>query len=355
MRRRKLSRKTHPLIRLMLWLTFAALLGGIYILFKLYSLLFLPSAGTGERGTSYFYIYSGSDYETVVSDLVTQGIVKNRKAFEWLAKKKNYPAHIRSGRYKITPGMSGNELVNMLRSGNQEPLMVTFNNVRTLEQLSGVLARQLEPESLDFLEVLTDSSIMKKYGFERNTFPAMFIPNSYEFYWNTRAAKFVDRMNAEYIVFWASGRAERAKEIGMTPLEVSTLASIVDQESQHDEENPRIAGVFINRIRAGIPLQSDPTIIYAWKDYNIRRVLNKHKEINSPYNTYKIKGLPPGPISLPSVSAIEGVLNYEHNDYLYFCAKDDFSGYHHFSRSLSRHLEFARKYQRALNQRKIFN
>jgi UPF0755 protein len=353
--RRKISRKAHPVVKFTLWFTFIALIFGIIILFRIYKSVFFPSVDPNGNGSMDFYIHSGAQYPEVLAALVNQGIVTDKKAFEWLAKKKNYSAHVNPGRYKIIPKMTNNELLNLLRSGKQTPVRVTFNNVRTVKQLAGIISRQLEPDSLDFLKVFSNSEIMTKFNFNEQTFPAMFIPDSYEFYWNTSAIKFVERMHSEYLIFWAKGRSDKAEKLGLNLIEVSTLASIVDQESQHDEENPVIAGVFLNRIKAGIPLQSDPTIIFAWQDYNIRRVLIKHKTIKSPYNTYISKKIPPGPICIPSINAIDGVLNHEENNYLYFCAKDDFSGYHNFARTLSQHLQNARLYQKALNQRKIFN
>lgn len=352
--RRKISRKAHPGVRITLWLTFIALVAGFFLLFKLYKFIFFPTVDPDGKNISYFYIHTGTEYPEVLANLEKQGFVTDRNAFEWLAKKKNYHSHIFPGRYRIVPKMTNNELLNQLRSGEQAPLMLSFNNVRTMPQLAGFIARQLEPDSMDFLKAFSDPEIMEKYGFNEKSFPAMFIPNSYEFYWNTSPIKFVERMHSEYLVFWARGRNSKAEQIRLSIMEVSILASIVDQETLHDEENAKIAGVFLNRIKAGIPLQSDPTIIFALQDFSIRRVLKIHKNINSPYNTYKFRKIPPGPICIPSISAIDGVLNYEVNNYLYFCAKDDFSGYHNFARTLSQHIQNANLYQKALNQQKIF-
>jgi UPF0755 protein len=353
--RKNISRKTPPVLRWSLYAIFAGLVIALYILFRVYKILFLPSVDMGSNSDKFLYIRTGSAYEEVFADLKEQKLLSDEKGFDWLAKKKNYAANIHPGRYRIEKNMNNNQLLNMLRSGTQEPLMVTFNNIRTIQDLAGVIGRQLEPDSLEFLKALSDSKTIADLNFIKESFPAMFIPNSYEFYWNTSVKRFIERMNAEYIAFWSKGRFTKAAEIGFTPVEVSTLASIVDQETLHNDENPRIAGVFINRIKAKIPLQSDPTIIFANENFTIRRVLNKHKSIESPYNTYTHRGLPPGPISVPSVSAIDGVLNYEKHSYLYFCAKDDFSGYHNFAKTLSQHNENARLYQKALNRRKIYN
>ncbi len=355
MARKKISRKTPTVIKLSLYAILAALIVALYILFRVYKAIFLPSVDVENNTDKYLYIRTGAGIEEVMTDIKKLKVLSDEKGFEWLAKKKNYAASIHPGRYRIEKKMTNNQLLNMLRSGIQDPMMVTFNNIRTLEELAGVVSRQLEPDSTEFLKVFRDTKIIADCGFDKETFPSMFIPDSYEFYWNTSPKKFIDRMNAEYIAFWSKGRYSKAGELGFTPVEVSTLASIVDQESLHNDENQRIAGVFINRIKAKIPLQSDPTIIFAWKDFSMRRVLNKHKTIDSPYNTYIHRGVPPGPISIPSISAIDAILNYEKHNYLYFCAKDDFSGYHNFAKSLSQHNENARLYQKALNRRKIYN
>ena len=353
--RKKTLRKPHPALKWTMYGVFAAIVLGLYILFRVYKVLFMPSVYIQNETDKYFFISTGSTYEDVIRDLKKEKLLSDEKGFEWLAKKKNYAANIHPGRYRIEKNMTSNELLNMLRAGTQAPMMVTFNNIRTLEDLAGVIGRQLEADSAEFIKVFRDDKLIDSYSFNKETFPSMFIPDSYEFYWNTSPKRFVERMSDEYIAFWANGRLAKSQELGLSPVEVSTLASIVDQESLHNDENRRIAGVFINRIKAGIPLQSDPTIIFAWKDFSMRRVLNKHKEISSPYNTYFHRGLPPGPISVPSVRAIDAVLDYEKHTYLYFCAKDDFSGYHNFAKTLSQHNENARLYQKALNRRKIYN
>ena len=279
----------------------------------------------------------------------------NKEHFDWLAKKKNYPNNINPGRYRLFNDMNNNELINLLRSGKQEPVRFIFNHLRTLNELAGVASRQLEPDSVVFSETFKSPSIAEKYDFTKETLPALFIPNTYEIFWNTNVEGFMARMVREYNAFWTKERIELAKQIGLEPVEVSILASIVEMESLHAEENARIAGVFINRLKKGMPLQSDPTIIFAHQNYSIRRVLNKHKDIKSLYNTYKHRGLPPGPICIPSIPAIDAVLKYEKHNYLFFCAKEDFSGYHNFSQTLSQHNRYARLYQQALNRARIFN
>ncbi len=341
-------------MRFSLWLIFAAIIIALFASIRLYRVLFSPSVHVPEGQSLVFYVPTGSEYQDVLNELTRQGIINDKKSFEWLAAKKNYAAHIHPGRYRIPNRMSNNDLINMLRSGKQEPVMVTFNDLRTLDALAGVVSQQLEPDSDAFAEYFHNPDIQKRNGFTPQTFAVMFIPDSYEFYWNTSPEEFVNRMKREYIAFWSGSRKEKADKENLTPEQVSTLASIVEQESIHSDENPIIAGVFINRLENGIPLQSDPTIIFALQDFSIHRVWNKQKKIDSPYNTYRHRGLPPGPICIPSKSAIDAVLNYEDHNYLYFCAKPDFSGYHNFARTLAQHNKNARLYQQALNQRKIF-
>ena len=300
------------------------------------------------------YIPTGSSYEDVVNILEQEQLLINLRAFQWAAERKNYPKHIYPGHYKIKNRMTNNQLINLLRSGSQVPVNVTFNNIRFLDQLADVISEQLEAGAASIFELLTDKVIIEEYGFDSNTIKCMFIPNTYEFYWNTDAKGFVDRMRDEYSKFWNETRLKKAEEIGLTPDEVGTLASIIDEETKKNDEKSRIAGVYINRLNKRIRLGADPTIIYAIGDYTINRVLNKHREVDSPWNTYKNYGLPPGPIRIPSISSMDAVLNYEKHDYIYFCAKDDFSGYHVFAKTLTQHNRNAALYHQALNQRKIF-
>jgi UPF0755 protein len=250
--------------------------------------------------------------------------------------------------------MSNNELINLLRAGMQEPVKVTFNTVRTKEQLAGKVAKNIEADSLSIITLLNDADFCAKYGFDRYKIITLFLPNTYEFYWNTSAEDFVERMAKEYKNFWNEERKQKAKKIGLTQSEVATLASIVQAEqSIHRSEWPMVAGLYMNRINKGMMLQSDPTLIFAIGDFTINRVLNKDKEIESPYNTYKHIGLPPGPILLPETKAIDAVLNFEKHEFVYMCAKEDLSGYHNFSKTLSQHNIYAQRYREALNKRGI--
>ncbi|MCF8379522.1 MAG: endolytic transglycosylase MltG [Bacteroidales bacterium] len=352
--KKKTSRKSPAYMKFSLWVVFIGIVVSLFILFKLYRAIFGPGFSTIDGSSKIIYIPTGSVYEDVVSILETEQIISDKSDIEWIAKKKNYPNNVKPGRYRIHSGINNNDLFNMLRSGRQETIQLSFNNLRTMKDLAERVSEQLEPDFEDFHNYFNSQEVIESKGFKSGTFSAMFIPNTYEFYWNTSPEDFVDRMSREYIAFWSAGREKKAAKLNLTKVEVITLASIIDQESLYDDENARIAGVFINRIRQKIPLQSDPTIIFALQDYSIKRVLNKHKAINSPYNTYKNRGLPPGPISIPSISAIDAVLNFEQHNYLYFCAKPDFSGYHNFASTLSQHNKNARLYQKALDQRKIY-
>ncbi|MGI6320001.1 MAG: endolytic transglycosylase MltG [Bacteroidales bacterium] len=302
---------------------------------------------------TFIYIPTGSTYEDVIDTLKSNNIVNNYSTFEFIAKKKSYHNKIKSGKYSIKPKLNNNNLVNLLRSGNQMPVYIQFNSIRTAEQLAGRIGGQIEADSLSIIQLLNDSSFIASRGFNFHHRISMFIPNTYEIWWDTSAEKLFDKMHSEYEKFWNEERLKKAENIGFSPLEVITLASIVDQETSKNDEKNRVAGVYLNRIRIGMPLQADPTLIYAAGDFSIRRVLNHHKEIDSPYNTYMYTGLPPGPICIPTISGIDAVLNAENHNYIFFCAREDFSGYHNFAVSYNEHLVNARRYQAELNRRNI--
>ena len=299
------------------------------------------------------YISRGMTYSAVYDSLALNDVFKDIKAFRWVAKKKDYPALVRPGRFHFKTGMNTNEVVNMLRGGLQSPVNVTFNNIRFPEQLAGVISRYLEPDSTALMAVLASENATR-YGFTPETYRAMFIPNTYQFFWTTTPEEFADRMKKEYDRFWNESRRQKAEVLGLTPVEVSTLAAIVQEETIKEDEKPRVAGVYINRLRRSMPLQADPTVKFAVGDFTLQRILFVHLEIDSPYNTYKHAGLPPGPITFPEISSIDAVLNFEQHNYLYFCAKDDFSGYHAFARTHAEHNRNAERWRRALNERKIF-
>ena len=322
------------------------ILTAIVIAFFIRNYLFIvqPIVKTSDGNAVSLYIPTGSDYQYVRSEILSLNVITNKSAFDWLAKKSHYNENIHPGRYVLTDGMTTQQLINMLRMGHQTPVKVVFNNIRTVEQLAGRIDGQIEADSLSIINAIRYDSVDA----------TVFIPNTYEFYWNSDAESFVDRMVSEYNAFWNESRLQKAKNKNLTQREVSILASIVDKETTKTSEMPTIAGVYINRLKKHWPLQADPTLIYAIGDYSIRRVLDVHKEIDSPYNTYKYAGLPPGPICIPSIAAIDAVLNAESHNYFYFCAKDDLSGYHVFAKTISEHNRNAEKYRKALNKNKIY-
>jgi UPF0755 protein len=295
----------------------------------------------------------GSTFGMVVDSLVRNDVLHELNAFKWVAKRKDYPERVRHGRFHLKAKMNTNEVVNMLRAGLQSPVNLTFNNIRFPEQLAAVVAGYIEPDSTAMIAVLSPDN-GPKYGFSAETYKAMFIPNTYQFYWTSSAEDFTDRMKKEYDRFWNEERRQKAGALGLTPVEVATLASIVQEETVKADEKKRVAGVYINRLKRSMPLQADPTVKFALGDFSLQRILFVHLEVDSPYNTYKYGGLPPGPITFPEISSIDAVLDYENHNYLYFCAREDFSGYHSFARTLTEHNRNADRYRRALNERKIF-
>ena len=264
-----------------------------------------------------------------------------------------YKKHVKPGKYLIRAGMSNKALITLLRSGKQTPVRLTFSNIRTVEQLAGVAGVYLEADSASIALLFHDDAYQKQFGFNGSNSICVLIPNTYEFYWNTSAEQFYQRMTKEYKVFWNQKRKDKAKEIGLTQCEVAPLASIVEQETRKTDDQPVVAGVYMNRYKKGWKLEADPTLVYALGDFTIRRVLNEYKEIDSPYNTYMYTGLPPGPICMPSISSLDAVLNYRHHDFLFFCAKEDFSGYHVFAKTYDAHLLIARRFQKELSRRGI--
>ncbi len=299
-------------------------------------------------------IPQNATFKHVSDSLEINEVLESYKAFKWVSNRKKYRSTVKPGRYEFTKGMNTNQVVNILRSGLQAPVDVTFNNVRSKEDLAGKISKYIQADSISILNLFSDYNKIKKYGFTPETFRAMFIPDTYEFYWTTSADEFADRMKNEYERFWTAERMKKAESMSLTPVEVSVLASIVQSETAKKDELQRIAGLYYNRIKKGIPLQADPTVKYAVGDFSLKRILNAHLEIDSPYNTYKYAGLPPGPINFPEKSTIDAVLDYEKNNYLYMCAREDFSGYHNFSSNLAEHNRNAAKYRAALDAEKIY-
>ncbi len=353
MKRRK--RKKSSLRKFVIAFLVLTVLGGAGMAYELYSRVYQPNivlpVNVGEK---YIYIPTGAEFNQVIQILSETGLLINANSFEWLATTKKYTTNIRPGRYRINSNLNNNELINLLRSGKQTPIQVTFNNLRNKEQFAGKIAYQIEADSVDLLTYITDTSFLNSNGFSAENMICLFVPNTYEFYWNTSSKQFVERMQKEYEAFWNADRKAKAKKIKLTPFQVVALASIVEKEQNiKKDERPEIAGLYLNRINKKMKLESDPTLIFALGDFTINRVLNKDKKVDSPYNTYIHKGLPPGPICIPSINSIDAVLNASEHKYIFMCAKEDFSGYHNFAKSYRKHLRNARKYQKALNKRKI--
>jgi UPF0755 protein len=301
----------------------------------------------------YLYIHTGATYQDVYKTIKDEQIVKDTSSFNWAAENMNYTNRVKAGRYRLKSGMSNRRLINMLASGSQEPITLSFHNLRLKEEFAGFVSKKIEPDSAKIIALLDSSKFVEQYGFTTDNVYAVFIPNTYQLYWNTTPEKLFKRMYANYEKFWTQERKQKAAAINLSPVQVSVLASIVDAEALHDDEMPTIAGLYLNRLKKGMKLESDPTVIFAKNDFTIKRVLNRYLSFDSPYNTYLHTGLPPGPIMMPSVNALNSVLDYKQSDYIYMCAKADFSGYHAFATNVTDHLINAHKFQQALNERNI--
>lgn len=318
---------------------------------KFYKVYFAPNVTEKEK---YLYIRTGDNLENVLEEIKRKDIVSDLGSFTQAASKMDLSDRLKPGRYKLSRGMNNRSLINKIKSGNQEPVKLKFQNIRRKEEFAGYLAKNLESDSLAFIHVLDSAALVEKYGFTTDNIYTMFIPNTYDMYWNTNPSEFFDKMQKEYEKFWNNERKKKAEALNMTPIQVTILASIVDGEAIFDKEMPIIAGLYINRLNKGILLQADPTVIFANGDFTVKRVTGALLRVDSKYNTYKYAGLPPGPVMMPSINAIDAVLNKQTNDYLYMCAKEDFSGYHNFAATKAEHEINARKYREALNKRNIF-
>lgn len=348
-----MSKKRLMKIKKVLWgivlvLGVAVIAGGYYV----YRELFEPNV-TVQNKPDFVLIPTGASFSDVVNALNEKKLLINERTFVWTAKQMKYVENVKPGRYLIKPRMNNKDLVSLLRSGRQTPVQVVFNNIRTRDQLAERIGAQLECKPYALLNLMNDEDYIGKMGFTPSNVLSMFIPDTYEFYWTTSADQFLQRMKKEYEKFWNADRTSEARTIGFKPVQVAVLASIVQQETNSEPEKNNIAGVYINRYHKGMKLEADPTLVFALGDFTINRVLNVYKEIDSPYNTYKYAGLPPGPICLPTKASLEAVLHYTHHNYLYFCAKDDFSGRHAFASTYSQHCLNAKRFQRALDRRGI--
>ena len=294
-----------------------------------------------------------TDFKELTNQLIEDTLLNDVISFSFLSKLMKYSENIKEGAYKVKMNMSNYDLISMLRAGNQTPINITFSYSRKINDLAQKISEKLKISEKDLMDFITENS-QSNYGFDNQNIIGMFLPDTYEVYWDITPKNLLDRMKSEYDKFWNSERTTKLERVNLSKNEVITLASIVASETNKIDEADRIAGVYINRLRKNMLLQADPTLIYAANDFSIRRVLNKHKKIKSPYNTYMNKGLPPGPIRLSPKKYIDAVLNFENHRFIFFCAKDDFSGYHEFAITLSEHNKNARKFQRALNKRKIY-
>jgi UPF0755 protein len=331
-------------------LAVVALIGGYFGL-KFYKTYFAPNVTGKEK---YLYIKTGYVFEDLVTDMRYKDILNDIGTFWEAAEKMKLQGPLKPGKYRLKEGMNNRAFINMLKAGNQEPVKLKFQNIRKMENLAALLAKNLEPDSTAFMKLLDSAAYVEQYGFNTDNVYTMFIPNTYEMYWNTSPTQFFKKMNAEYLKFWNDERKQKAAKLGLDAIQVTILASIVDAEALYDKEMPTIAGLYLNRLKKGMLLQADPTVIFANGDFTVKRVTGAMLGADSRYNTYKYVGLPPGPINMPSINAIDAVLNKEDNNYLYMCAKEDFSGYHNFAATVQEHNINAKKYREALNQRNIF-
>lgn len=331
-------------------IVFSTLLSSISV--YLYQMFYSPNFLINQKD-KFLMIEDNMNFNDVRNKLIQDTILNDVLSFSVLSKAMKYNQNIKSGAYKIKSNMSNYSLIKMLRSGNQTPINISFNHARKIEDLAKIITKDLNITNDEFMEFINNKK-NNLYGFNTKNIMAMFLANTYEVYWNISIESLFNKMHSEYTKFWNKERINKSNELKMSTIDISILASIVASETLKMDEANTIAGVYINRLKKNMYLQADPTLVYAANDFSIKRVLNKHKKIASPYNTYINKGLPPGPIKLTTKEYIDAVLNYEKHKYIYFCAKDDFSGYHVFATKLSEHNRNAKKFQRALNKRKIY-
>lgn len=319
----------------------------------LYYRIIVQSAVPEDLAIEYLYIPTGATFEEVVTLLKEQGVVRDEAVFRNLADRMHYERNpMRAGRFRVEPGMTMINLIRHLRSGPQAPVNVVLTNERLLEDVAAKVARFIEPDSAEFMALFTDPGYLNEIGYTRENLMTIFVPNTYEFFWNTDPVAFLERMLREHDKFWdTDGRRAKAEALSLSPQEVYTLASIVEKETLQNSEKPRMAGVYLNRLERDMLLQADPTSVFATRDFDTSRVTDYHTKYDSPYNTYLYKGLPPGPITMTSISSIDAVLNPEAHDYIFFCARGDGSGLHAFAETLQGHNQNAARYRRNLRAR----
>lgn len=336
-----------PSKKLIFFLLFSVLL--ISFGYYAYQVVYTPNILVGKQPRP-LIIPRGATFKDVQALLHKGDYTQDLISFSFLSKLMDYDENVKPGRYVLRPNLSNLQAIRMLRAGMQEPVNVTFNNVRLIEDLSEKITRNLNMRPEEFEAALIKFAMSNPYGFTKDNVLTMFIPNTYEVYFETSPDDLIARMHDEYEKFWTDERKQKAEAAGLTPIEVSILASIVQAESIKHDEAPVIAGLYLNRLKQDIALQADPTLVFAVGDFTLKRVLNEHKEVDSPYNTYKYRGLPPGPVNMPEIFALDAVLNHTKSNYLYMCAKEDFSGRHNFTHSYREHLNNASRYQRALTR-----
>lgn len=330
-----------------------AIIAAIVIGVTMYGYYYVKLQTVELSETVYIYITPEDNSTTIINKINNAAHPASAKGFEMLAKHNNFDSRKRSGKFAINNGESMYDIYRRIVSNEQTPVKLTVPSTRTVQQLVGVLSRQLMMDSLELSEFTRHKIYLSRIGYNEKTLPSLFIPDTYEVYWNIKPERLMIKFMEEHTRFWNKSRLAKANELGLTPEQVATLASIVDEETNNNEEKPIVAGLYLNRLKKGMPLQADPTVKFALGDPTRRRILNKDLEVESPYNTYKYKGLPPGPIRIPTKQALESVLNYNKHDYIYMCAKEDFSGQHNFAKTLSEHNANAQRYQQALNKRNI--
>lgn len=351
------SQKKGQLARIILTLTFVGVLVATIFGYRKYQEIFGISVPKAISETT-INIPTNSDFEEVVDILQERGLIAHEEAFRWVANRMKYPKNpMRSGKFKIQPGWSNYDLVQHLRGGKQETVKLVFNSAWTVKNVAAKVAQFIEPDSSDLVSLFNNEKFIRDLGYTPSTLMSLFIPNTYDFFWNTTPVKFMERMKKEHDTFWEKkNRVAKAKKLGLTPNEVYVLASIVERETLKNDEKKRMAGVYYNRLKTkGWRLEADPTVKFAVGDFSLRRILNKHLQIDSPYNTYKNQGLPPGPISMASIASIDAVLNVEDHDYMFFCARGDGSGYHNFAKSLAQHNRNAAIYRSNMRKSGAWN
>jgi UPF0755 protein len=353
MAKKKKQSKKSPLFYIFLSIILVALIFVGVKGFVYYMNTLVPNISVPECQKKYLLIYENDDFETVVRNLEATGAIINMKSFIKVAEEQGYAGKIVSGRYELEDGLDNRRLVKRLINGWQTPLRITFNNIRTKEILAQRLSDQLRMSYDDMLGILNNDQFLSEYGLNKATAMCLFIPNTYEVYWDISPEDLIKRMKKEYDRFWTKERLAKLNDVGLDQLEVCVLASIVEEETKKCDEKPIVAGLYLNRIHKGKPLESDPTVIFALQDFSIRRVYRKHLEYDSPYNTYRNKGLPPGPIRIPGIESLDAVLNYTVHNYIYMCAREDFSGYHNFASTYTEHQRNAAKYRRELQKKGI--